>query len=240
MSGHSKWSTIKRQKGAADARRGAVFTKLGNQIAIATREGGSGDVESNFKLRLAVEKARQANMPKENIQRSIDRGLGKGEAAVLETAIYEGFGPGGVAVVVETITDNKTRTASDLRNIFEKAGGNLGSVGSVSYMFTRVGEIEIAKDNLNLDQVTEKALEADAEDVEENEESFSVFTKPEELHKVQGKLAPQGVAVKEASLVFRPNRETMVVVGEDKREAVEKFLEIVSELDDVQEVYINA
>ncbi len=239
MSGHSKWSTIKRQKGATDAKRGAVFTKLGNTIAIAVREGGSGDPESNFKLRLAMEKAREANMPKENISRSIDRGLGKGEASSLEAAVYERFGPHGVSVIVDAITDNKTRTGSELRNFFEKAGGNLGSPGSVSYLFKRVGEIEIAKDGLTIDKIFDKALEAEAEDVGENPETYSVYTKPEDLHKVKEKLEQLGVKIEAAEIIYRPNLETMITLEEEKKLSVENFLENLADLDDVQAVFAN-
>ncbi len=234
MSGHSKWSTIKRQKGATDAKRGAVFTKLGNTIAISVREGGSGDPESNFKLRLAIEKARAANMPKENITRSIDRGLGKGGEAALESALYEGFGPAGAAVLVEAITDNRARTGSELRNIFEKVGGSLGGPGAVSYMFTRVGEIELPKEGQSFDAVFEKALESGAQDLEETEEGFLVYTKPEDLHKVGEVIGKAG------NLSFRPNKETMMAIADPgKKEQLENFLESLSELDDVQEIYTN-
>jgi YebC/PmpR family DNA-binding regulatory protein len=240
VSGHSKWSTIKRQKGVADARRGAAFTKLGSQIAIAAREGGSGDPEANFKLRLAIDKARQANMPKENIQRSIDRGLGKGGGAALESAIYEGFGPGGIAILVEVITDNRARTAAELRNVFERAGGNLGGSGATSYMFNRMGEIEIGKGEATFDTVFEKSLEAEAEDVEETPDAYFVYTKPEKVHEVKNKLAASGLPVEDVSLVFRPNKETMQQIGDlEKRTQVATFLETVAELDDVQEVYAN-
>lgn len=242
MSGHSKWSTIKRQKGAADAKRGAAFTKLGNAIAIAVREGGSGDPDSNFKLRLAVEKARQANMPKENIQRSIDRGLGKGGEIAPENALYEGFGPpagGGVAVVVDAITDNKARTGSELRNLFEKHGGTLGGPGAVAYMFTKVGEIEVSKTK-TFDEVFEKAVEAGAEDVEENPDSFSIYTAAGDWHRVKESLEKAGLVVTESSPVYRPNKEAMVTIsGPEKRCQLEDFLESVGDLDDVQEVYTN-
>lgn len=225
MSGHSKWSTIKRQKGTTDAKRGAVFTKLGNAIAIAAREGGSGDPESNFKLRLMVEKARQANMPKENIQRSIDRGLGKGGAAALENITYEGFGPAGVAVMVTVITDNSTRTVNELRMIFEKHGGTLGTPGSVAYLFTRVGEIEVE----NGDAIFEKAVEAGAEDVSDN----VVYTKPEDLHKVSEFLGIPG------SLSFRPNKGTMVTVSPGQEEKLHELLLALDDLDDVQDIFVN-
>lgn len=233
MSGHSKWSTIKRQKGATDAKRGAVFTKLGNAIAIAVREGGNGDVDSNFKLRLMVEKARQANMPKENIQRSIDRGLGKGGAAALENVTYEGFGPAGVAVVVTAITDNSTRTVNELRMVFEKHGGTLGTPGSVAYLFTRVGEIEMGKNGLSYDAAFEKALEAGAEDIEDVEDYFLVYTKPEDLHKVGEFLGVHG------SLSFRPNKETMMTVSAGEEEKVHELLSALDDLDDVQSVFAN-
>lgn len=219
MSGHSKWSTIKRQKGAADAKRGNVFTKLSNVIAIAVREGGGGDPDSNFKLRLAIEKARAANMPKDNIARSIDRGLGKGEGANLEQAVFEGFGPGGVAVIVETITNNTTRTAAELRNVFEKNGGHLAGQGAVSYMFIRVGGIE--------NETFEKAVEVGALDFEDG----ILYTKPEDLHKIGQVLGKTG------SLVFRPNKETMVTVSDPEK--LDNFISLLHDLDDVQEVYAN-
>lgn len=239
MSGHSKWSTIKRQKGATDTKRGAIFTKLGNNIAIAVREGGGGDPESNFKLRLAIEKAREANMPKENIQRSIDRGLGKGGAAAPETTIFEGFGPGGVAVLVETVTDNKTRTGSELRSHFDKAGGSLGSTGSVAYLFKHLGEIEVSKNNQTFEKIFEAAVEAGAEDVEENPETFSIYTKPEDLHKVKDSLKAAGFPIESAELVYKPNPETMVTLDDVKKTSLENFLTMISDLDAVQNVFAN-
>ena len=241
MSGHSKWSTIKRQKGAADAKRGAAFTKLGNAIAIAVREGGGGDPESNFRLRLAVEKAREANMPKENIQRSIDRGLGKIGEASLEAAVYEGFGPGGASIIVETITDNSTRTANELRGVFSKNGGSLGTPGSVAYLFSKVGEIEIAGGGgVTFERVFERAVEAGAQDAQEKDGIFWVYTKPTELHQIKAALETAGIGAAEAAVVYRPNRETMVEVGEEDGQRLGKLLGAVDELDDVQEVYVNA
>lgn len=230
MSGHSKWSTIKRQKGATDAKRGAVFTKLGNAIAIATREGRGVDQ--------AIEKARAANMPKENIQRSIDRGLGKGEGTALENALYEGFGPAGVAVIVEAITDNKTRTGSQLRSLFEKHGGTLGGPGAVAYMFAQVGEIEVNKTK-TFDEVFEKAVEVGAQDVEENPGSFSIYTGTSDLHKIKEALEKAGLTIIESGLIYRPNKETMAAVTPDKQAQVESFLEAIDELDDVQNVFVS-
>lgn len=241
MSGHSKWSTIKRAKGVTDAKRGGLFTKLSNAIAISVHEGGSGDVNFNFKLRLAVDKAKEANMPKDNISRAIEKGLGKGSGEALENAVYEGFGPHGVAVIVETITDNKTRTGAALRNFFSKRGGSLGSPGAVSYMFVRMGEIVINKDNkISFDTVFEDALEAGAEDVEESNEVFLVYTKVEDLHKIKEKLIALGLLISDAEIVHRPNKETMAQFADSSQlTAVSKFLDELSELDDVQKVFVN-
>ncbi len=211
MSGHSKWSTIKRQKGLTDAKRGNIFTKLSNAISVAVREGRG--------VEQAVEKAKASNMPKDNIQRAIDKGMGKGGADSLETVVFEGFGPGGVAVIVEAITDNNNRTSSEIRNIFSKHGGTLGGPGSVAYMFTRVGEIE--------GETLEKAVEVGALDFEDG----TIYTKPEDLHRISEVLGKSG------DLIYRPNKETMVQVVD--KEKLEVFLDAIDELDDVQEVYIN-
>lgn len=215
MSGHSKWATIKRAKGANDVKRGAAFTKLANAITITARDGRG--------LALAIEKAKQANMPKENIQRAIDRATKSAEGGELAESIYEGFAPGGVAVMVETISDNSARTAAELRNTFTKLGGNLGVPGSVAYLFTRVGEIEVEGNAL------EKALEVGALDAEDN----FIYTKPEDLHKISETLGKQG------NLIFRPNKETMVVVPEDQKEKLQILLEAIDDLDDVQNIYTN-
>ncbi len=214
MSGHSKWATIKRDKGANDAKRGAAFTKLGNAISIAARQGRG--------LALALDKAKAANMPKENIQRALDRGEGKLAGSELSEAIYEGFGPGGAAIMVETVSDNNTRTSNELRNIFFKNGGNMGSTGSVAYLFTRVGEIE--------GETFEKAMEVEALDFEDG----TIYTKPEDLHKICEALGKTG------SLVFRPNKDTMVTITDpETKEKLQKLLEAIDELDDVQDVFVN-
>lgn len=241
MSGHSKWATIKRAKGVTDAKRGSLFTKLSNAISIAVREGGGGDINFNFKLRLAVDKAKEANMPKDNIQRAIDKGLGKGEGAGLQTAVFEGFAPHNVAVIVETITDNTNRTGGELRNIFAKNGGNMGSPGSVAYMFKRLGEIIIKKDNkISFDQVFEKAVEVGAQDVEETDDSYLVYTHVEDLHRIKEALSGTGVAVSDAGIVYRPNPETLVQIADSiQQAAVSEFLDKVEDLDDVQNVFVN-
>lgn len=213
MSGHSKWSTIKRQKGVTDAKRGNVFTKLANIISVAVRE--------NRGVEQAIERARAANMPKDNIQRAVDRGSGKSGEAQLQTTVYEGFGPGNCAIIVETISDNTTRTFNELKNVFEKNGGHLAGKGAVDYMFTRVGEIE--------NETFERAVEVGALDFEDG----ILYTKPEELHKVAQNLGKSG------SLVYRPNKETLVTLDSEHHAKLEAFLEILESLDDVQEVFIN-
>ncbi len=218
MSGHSKWSTIKRQKGVTDAKRGNVFTKLANIISVAVRE--------NRGVEQAIERARAANMPKDNIQRAVERGSGKSGEAQLQTAVYEGFGPGNCAIVVETISDNTTRTVNELKNVFEKNGGHLAGKGAVDYMFTRVGEIEVE----NGEAIFEKAVDAGAIDVEGN----IVYTRPEDLHKVSEVLGKTG------SLIYRPNKETIVTLDPEHHAKLEAFLEVLDTLDDVQEVFVNA
>ncbi len=212
MSGHSKWSTIKRQKGATDAKRGAVFTKLANAITIA--------IKNNHNPSTLIEKAKAANMSKDNIQRAIDRGSNKNSENALTEAIFEGFGPMGAAIIVETVSDNTTRTANELRNIFTKHNGHLGVPGSVSYLFARVGEIE--------NETLEKALEVGALDFEDE----ILYTKPEDLHRVSELLNKPG------RLIFRPNKETMIKLEDPSK--LHELLEAIDELDDVQEVYTNA
>lgn len=241
MSGHSKWSTIKHQKGVNDAKRGVAFTKLGNAITIAVREGGGGDQNFNFRLRLAVDKAREVNMPKENIQRAVDRGLGKGDDVVLENVLYEGFAPHGVAVLVESVTDNKNRTNGVVRTLFSKANASVGGTGSVSYLFKHLGEIAVPKDpSLTFDSVMEKALEANAEDVIEDGDHFLIYTHSESLHQAKVALENQGLKIASAQLIYSPNKETMVNITDvTEAEQVVGFLESIEDLDDVQNVYSN-
>lgn len=238
MSGHSKWAQIKRQKGTADVKRGAAFTKLSNAITIAVRDGGGADPESNFKLRLAIEKARQSNMPKENIQRGIDRGLGKGEKGDLEEVVYEGFAPGGVAVMVECVTDNKQRTLGEVTAVFNKNGGTLGQSGSVGYQFKQVGLITIAKNGFSFDDVFEKAVEAGAEGVEEAGEEAFIYTEPAKLKAVQGNLERTGLSVTQAELDRKPTI-TVPITDRNISGKVISFVEKLESLDDVQKVYSN-
>lgn len=237
MSGHSKWSTIKRQKGVNDAKRGQAFTKLSNAITIAVRSGGSSDPNFNFKLRLAIDAARAANMPKDNIDRAIARASGK-NAGEMEEAVYEGFGPGGVSIIVETATDNNQRTVSEVKSTFDKNGGSLGVPGSVSYQFEQKGLITVAKNNKSLDDLFLLAAEAGAEDVEDGEEEMTIYTKPEELNVVREALTKADLPVTNAEFTRKPN----LLVSIDDTEKAQKILSMLEKLEslgDVQKVYAN-
>jgi YebC/PmpR family DNA-binding regulatory protein len=238
MSGHSKWATIKRQKGANDAKRGQLFTKLSKAITIAVRQGGgSPDPDSNFRLRLAIEAARAANMPKDNIERAIQRASGKQET-ILEEATYEGFGPGGFSVVVETYTDNKLRTVSEVKNVFNKNGGSMGAQGSVMYQFEKNGVITVAKEGQSMDDIFLVAADNGAEDIEEAGDEVLLYTKPEDVTKIKDLLSQNGLNVKTFELIFRP----VVISAVTDKVAAEKslsFIDKLEALDDVQKVYAN-
>src|SRR5262245_59590424 len=197
MSGHSKWHSIRRTKGVLDQRRGQLFTKLARDITMATREGGSGDPDANFRLRLAVDKAKSNNMPADNIQRAIDRGLGKGGEAAIEEIYYEGYAPGGIALLIEAATDNRNRTNSDVRATLTKAGGNPGEPGSVAWMFEQKGliTIDMAGQRLDADDVMLQAIDAGADDVEVGEDAIEVYTDFKQLAAVRGKLLDAGLPV---------------------------------------------
>jgi YebC/PmpR family DNA-binding regulatory protein len=233
MSGHSKWSTIKREKGAKDAKRGAVFTKIGNQIAIAAKSGT--DVETNSALALAIEKAKQANMPHANIQRAIDRVSDK-NAAVMEEATYEGYGPGGIGIIVETATDNKNRTYPEVRTAFTKNGGSLAEPGSVAFQFTRKGVITVAATG---EEALLTVLDAGAEDAVEEEGGITVYTDQKDLAKVRTALIDAGIEVKSAELQYVPNAMVEVSDPEAARKAL-KLLDVLDDLDDVVNVHTNA
>jgi YebC/PmpR family DNA-binding regulatory protein len=237
MSGHSKWSTIKRQKGVNDAKRGQAFTRLSNAITIAVRSGGSADPNFNFKLRLAIDAARSANMPKDNIDRAISRASGK-MAGEMDEAVYEGFAPGGVSVIVETATDNNQRTVSEVKSTFDKNGGSLGVPGAVSYQFEQKGLIMVQKNNKSLDDLFLIAAEAGAEDVEDAEEEVAIYTKPEALNTVRESLSQLGLTITGAEFTRKP---TLLVSIEDveKAQKVLAMLEKMESLGDVQKVYAN-
>ena len=232
MSGHSKWSTIKRQKGANDAKRGAVFTRLGNQIAIAAR--GGTDPALNSALALAVERAKAANMPMSNIERSIARVADK-SAAQLEEVMYEGYGPGGVAVLVEVATDNKNRTYPEVRLAFTKNGGNMADQGSVAFQFSRKGVMRVKGSGEDL---LLKVLDAGAEDAIEEEGEFVVYTAPNELAKVRTALQEDGVEVVDAELVFAPNNTIEISDRETARKII-NLMNALEDLDDVTNTYTN-
>lgn len=237
MSGHSKWAQIKRQKGANDAKRGATFTKLSNAISIAVRQGGGiADPAMNFKLRLAIDAAKAVNMPKENIERAIARVSGK-DAAAMEEAVYEGFGPAGIAVIVEAATDNKNRTSADVANIFNKNGGNMGQPGSVSYQFKQLGQIVVKKGEKSVDDVFLDAADSGAEDIEDGDDEIYVYTTPTDLARVREGLMGKGYEVIEAGIIRKANMP--VELNDEEMEKAMAFVEKLEDMDDVQEVYTN-
>ncbi|MBX7215216.1 MAG: YebC/PmpR family DNA-binding transcriptional regulator [Thermoflexales bacterium] len=238
MSGHSKWATIKRAKGAADAKRGALFTRLGREIAIAAREGG-GNPESNFRLRLAIDKAKGANMPKDNIERAIARATGAGgEGIQLEELFYEGYLPQKVPAMIKVVTDNRNRTVAEVRKTITRAGGSLGEAGSVGWQFNRMGYFVIERaEGIDPDKVFEAALEGGAEDVKTGDEVIEVFTSVDQFRAVRDALQEAKIAVAEAELAMIPNTKTEL--DEEGAEKVLNAIEALEELDDVQTVYHN-
>ena len=237
MSGHSKWSTIKRKKGANDAKRGKIFTKLIKEITIAARMGG-GDPAGNPRLRSAITAAKAENMPKDNIARAIKKGTGDVEGAVYEEILYEGYGPGGVAVLVETMTDNKNRTVADVRHFFAKSGGNLGESGCVAWMFDKKGTILIDKESIDEEELMDIAIEAGAEDVVEEETAFQVLTAPEDFSEVVEILEKNNIRFREAAIAMVP-KNTVEVSEEKTARSLLKLLENLEDHDDVQKVHAN-
>ena len=239
MSGHSKWHNIQAKKGKADAQRGAVFTKIGREIAIAVREGGA-NPDSNGKLRDIIAKAKANNMPNDNIQRSIKKASGELSNVVYEEITYEGYAPGGVAVIVDTISDNRNRTASDIRHCFAKYGGNMGTTGSVGFMFDTRGVLVVEKaPDADEDEMMMTALDAGAEDVKVDEDVFEIYTDPNEFSKVREALEKQGLTFLSADVQKIP-QNTVSVTDPDTIEKIQKMLDLLEESDDVQNVYHNA
>lgn len=236
MSGHNKWSTIKHKKGAADAKRGKLFSKLIKEITIAARFGG-GDVEGNPRLRTAVLAARGANMPKDNIDRAIKRGTGEIEGVNYEEITYEGYGPGGVAVLVEAVTDNKNRTVAEIRHIFEKYSGNLGESGCVAWMFQKKGVLEIAAQGLTEDEVMEVALECGAQDVQNEGETFAIYSEPGDFEQVRAAVEEQGWKIENGEVTMIP-QNTVKLEGK-KAEQMLKMMDALDDNDDLQQVYAN-
>lgn len=238
VSGHSKWAQIKRQKGVADIKRGQTFTKIANAITIAVGAGGGvTDPGQNFRLRLVIEKARALNMPKENIERAIQRAAGR-EAGEVEEVIYEGFAPHGALLIIEAATDNKQRTTSEIKSIFDKGGGTLGQPGSVAYQFRQVGKIVVAKEQKTLEAVFLTAAEVGAEDIEEGEDTFIIYTKANDLSKVSEALLSGGFVVDKTELLRRPIIP-VVISNIEQRQKVQAFIEKIEQLDDVQKIYSN-
>jgi YebC/PmpR family DNA-binding regulatory protein len=238
MSGHSKWSSIKHKKGAADAKRGQLFTKLTRALIVAAKDGGP-DPASNLALQNAIEKARAASMPKDNIERAIARGSGTGaDAAAYEQISYEGYGPGGVAVYVEVLTDNRNRTAGDVRHIFARHDGNLAESGAVAWLFERKGVVLVDRDSTDEDELTLAAADAGAEDVADEGSSFEVTCAPEDLQAVREGLEAAGIAVTDAEVTMLP-KTTVAVEDEAVARKVLKLIDGLEENDDVQDVYAN-
>lgn len=237
MSGHSKWSTIKRKKGAIDAKRGKIFTKIIKEITLAARLGG-GDIEGNARLRQAVMAAKEENMPKDNIERAIKKGVGGGEgAAAYEEVTYEGYGPGGAAVIVDVMTDNKNRTVAEIRHIFSKHGGNLGENGCVSWIFAKKGSIVIDKKSIGEDELMELVLEAGAEDVKTEGSEYEVITEPAGFEAVKKAIDDKSIKHLSASISKIPSNTVKLDAG--KAESMLKMMEKLEDNDDVQNVYSN-
>ena len=237
MSGHSKWSSIKHKKAATDAKRGKIFSKLIKEITVAARMGG-GDQEANPRLRSAIQAAKSENMPKDNIERAIKKGTGELEGVNYEESIYEGYGPGGAAVLVESLTDNKNRTVADIRSIFGKNGGNLGENGCVAWMFDKKGYIAVESKSVDEDVLMEAAIDAGAEDIKEDNSNFEIITAPGDFEAVR-------VAIDKASIVYIDAEITMLpqttanLAGKEAEQMV-RLMEMLEDCDDVQKVYTNA
>jgi YebC/PmpR family DNA-binding regulatory protein len=241
MSGHSKWAQIKRQKGVNDARRGQLFTRLGREIIVAVREGGGGDPNANFRLRMAVQHAREANMPMDNIERSIKRAVGGGEGSQLDELTYEGYAPGGAAVLVQVVTDNRNRSASEIRNVFSRNGGNLGENGCVDWIFEQRGIIDVPLDGKDPDELTLEAADAGAEDVEPvgpNDEFLTIYTDPSQMETVRAALEAKKLKVAKAEVSMLP--KTKIELAEKEALQAMRLIDRLEDLDDVQNVYTNA
>ena len=236
MSGHSKWSSIKHKKALTDAKKGQQFTKMAREITIAAREGG-GNPDGNYRLRLAIEKARDVNMPQENVKRAIQRGTGELGGAQMEQLRFEGYGPHGVAILVETVTDNRNRTSSDIRNLFSRAGGNLGTTGSVGWMFSRQGEIVVDANGRDPDEIGLEAIDLGAADARVDGKTVDIVTDPAKLETVQQALKKKGYKIDSAEVTM--NASQLVALNEATAPPVLKLLDALEEHDDVQSVYSN-
>jgi YebC/PmpR family DNA-binding regulatory protein len=242
MSGHSKWAQIRRSKGVNDARRGQLFTRLGREIAVAVREGGGGDVNANFRLRMAVQRARDANMPLENIERTIKRSLGGSEGATLEEITYEGYGPSGTAILVQTLTENRNRTVAEVRNAFSRNAGNMGENGCVDWLFEAKGVIEVELLGHDPDELSLEALDLGADDVESanlGDETLTIYTDPADVEQIHQALEARKYKVVKSERTMVP--KTRIELSEEKvSHQLMRLIEKLEDLDDVQNVYTNA
>ncbi len=238
MSGHSKWSSIKHKKAATDSKRGKIFSKLIKEVTVAARMGGSGDLEANPRLRAAVAAAKAVNMPKDNMERAIKKGTGELEGVNYEESIYEGYGPGGAAVLIESLTDNKNRTVADIRHIFAKNGGNLGENGCVGWMFDKKGYLVVEKEVVDEDTLMEVALEAGAEDVREDGSNFEVICEPGDFEQVKSEIEAASIAHIAAEIAMLP-QTTTALAGKEAEQMV-RLMDALDDCDDVQKVHTNA
>jgi YebC/PmpR family DNA-binding regulatory protein len=237
MAGHSKWANIKHKKGAADAKRGKIFTKLIKEITVAARLGGGG-LDGNARLRLAVDKARAQSVPKDTIERAIKKGTGELDGVVIEEVSYEGYGPGGVALLVDGATDNKTRTVAEIRMIFSKNGGNMGESGSVGWMFEKKGVLRVNAADVKEDELFETALDAGADDLKSEDDTLVILTNFEDFQKVQDKLFAKKVPIREAGVEMLP-KNTVAVDNEEQARKLFALIETLEDNDDVQHVWAN-
>lgn len=237
MSGHSKWSSIKHKKGATDAKRGKIFSKLNKEITVAARTGG-GDPSANLRLRTAIQAAKSENMPKDNIERAIKKGSGELEGVNYEESTFEGYGPGGAAVLIESLTDNRNRAVADIRHILTKCGGNLGENGCVSWMFDSKGYIDVEKKAVDEDKLMETAIEAGAEDVREDNDSFEIITEPGDFEAVKTAIDNASIPYVVAEITMLP-QTTLELKGKQAEQMI-KLMETLEDCDDVQKVYTNA
>ena len=240
MSGHNKWSTIKQKKGKNDAARAKIFTKIGRELIVAVKEGGSADPSVNSKLRDIIAKAKANNVPNDNIDRIIKKAAGDADSANYEAVTYEGYGPNGIAVIVEALTDNRNRTAGDVRHYFDKFGGNMGTQGCVTFMFEKKGVLVIDKEELEADEdkVMEDALEAGASDFETEDDAFTVYTEPEDFSAVRDEIASKGYEFASAEVEMVPNTYTKLE-DEESKEKMQKMLDMFEDNDDIQNVWHN-
>ncbi|NLZ38904.1 MAG: YebC/PmpR family DNA-binding transcriptional regulator [Firmicutes bacterium] len=237
MAGHSKWSNIKHKKARADAQKGKIFTKISKEIMVAVKEGGN-DPNANFRLRLALQKARSVNMPNDNIQRALQKGSGEQDGVIYEEIVYEGYGPAGTAVMMDILTDNRNRTAAEIRHIFSRRGGSLGETGCVSWMFKRKGYLTVAKEGIDEDELMLLALEAGVSDFENSEDIYEIYTEPEDFEQVKGELEKQDIKFLAAEITMIPTTTVEITDLEEARKAM-ALIEALEDHDDVQNVYTN-